>query len=68
MFVLTHAALTHLISRNYAAAKREAEELFAVAGDKDAVFWKAIATLAQGWVLALTGKPSDAADLLISRT
>ena len=34
MFVLTHTALTHLVSRNYAAAKGEAEELAAVAGDK----------------------------------
>ena len=65
MFALTHAALTHLVSRNCTAAEAEADELFAVAGDKDAFFWKAIATLAQGWVLALTGKASDAADLLI---
>ena len=66
MFVLTHAALTHLVSRNYAAAKGEAEELAAVAGDKGAFFWKAIGTMAQGWVFALTGKASDAADLLTS--
>ena len=66
MFVLTHAALTHLVSRNYAAAKGEAEELAAVAGDKGAIFWKAIGTVAQGWVFALTGKASDAADLLTS--
>ena len=66
MFALTHAALTHLVSRNYAAAKGEAEELAAVAGDKGAFFWKAIGTMAQGWVLALTGKASDAADLLTS--
>ena len=61
MFVLTHTALTHLVSRNYAAAKGEAEELAAVAGDKGALFWKAIGTVAQGWVFALTGKASDAA-------
>ena len=66
MFVLTHAALTHLVSRNYGAAKEEAEELAAVAGDKGAVFWKAIGMIAQGWVFALTGKASDAADLLTS--
>ena len=66
MFALTHAALTHLVSRNYAAAKGEAEELAAVAGDKGAFFWKAIGTMAQGWVFALTGKASDAADLLTS--
>ena len=66
MFALTHTALTHLVSRNYAAAKGEAEELAAVAGDKGAFFWKAIGTMAQGWVLALTGKASDAADLLTS--
>ena len=66
MFVLTHTALTHLVSRNYAAAKGEAEELVAVAGDKGAFFWKAIGTMAQGWVFALTGKASDAADLLTS--
>ncbi len=66
MFVLTHTALTHLVSRNYAAAKGEAEELTAVASDKGAFFWKTIGTVAQGWVLALTGKASDAADLLTS--
>ena len=66
MFVLTHTALTHLVSRNYAAAMREAEELTAVADDKGAIFWKAIGTVAQGWVFALTGKASDAADLLTS--
>lgn len=66
MFVLTHAALTHLVSGNYSAAKEEAEELAAVAGDKGAVFWKAIGTVAQGWVFALTGKASEAADLLTS--
>ena len=64
MFVLTHTALTHLVSRNYAAAKREADELVAVAADKGAVFWKVIGTMAQGWGFALTGKASDAADLL----
>ena len=64
MFVLTHIVLTHLVSRNYAAAKREAEELAAVAGDKGAFFWKAVGTMAQGWVLALTGKASDALEPL----
>ena len=53
------------MSRNFAAAEAEAEELLVVAGDKDAFFWKTIATLAQGWVLALTGKASDATGLLI---
>jgi predicted ATPase len=66
MFALTHTALTHLVSRNYAAAQGEAEELAAVAGDKGALFWKAIGTMAQGWVFALTGKASDALDLLTS--
>ena len=66
MFALTHAAMTHLVSRNYAAAKGEAEELAALAGDKGASFWKAIGTVAQGWVFALTGMASDAADLLTS--
>jgi class 3 adenylate cyclase/predicted ATPase len=66
MFVLAHTALAHLVSRNYAAAKGEAEELATVAGDKGAFFWKAIGTMAQGWVFALSGKASDAADLLTS--
>ena len=66
MFALTHAALTHLIARNYAAAKLEAEELAVVAGDKGAFFWKAIGTMARGWVFALTSNASDAAELLNS--
>ena len=63
MFVLTHTALTHLVSRNY-AAKGEAEELTAVASDKRALFWKAVGTIARGWVFALTGKASDALEQL----
>jgi predicted ATPase len=47
-------------------AKSDAEELAAVAGDKGAFFWKTIGTVAQGWALALTGKASDAVDLLTS--
>jgi predicted ATPase len=58
MVALFHAALPEIYCGNFATAN--IDELIALADEKGATLWKAGGTLARGWILALTGKPSDA--------
>jgi predicted ATPase len=51
---------------NYTAANAEADEVVALADEKDAAFWKTIGTGRQGWLLALTGRASDAVRMMTS--
>ena len=41
-------------------------KLIALADEKGALFWKAVGTVNQGCVLALTGKASDAVQMITS--
>ena len=66
MYALAHASLTHIQCGNYAAAKAEADEGIALAEQKGAVFWTAMTGLVQGCLLALTGDPSEAVDVIKS--
>ena len=58
--------MTHIFCGNYAAANALADELVALADEKGALFWKAIGMIVQGCVLALTGKASDAVQMITS--
>ena len=61
MYALNHAAIfAHIHCGNYTAAKAELDELVALANEKGAPFWKALGTINQGLLLALTGNASDA--------
>ena len=51
---------------NYATAAAQAQELLALAEEKLASFWIERATTVQGCILASTGKPSDAVQLITS--
>jgi len=51
---------------NYAAASAQAQELLALAGEKNASFWIGPATMFQGCILAATGKTSDAVQMIAS--
>jgi class 3 adenylate cyclase/predicted ATPase len=64
MYALVHASLTHIHCGDYATATREANELVALADEKGALFWKALGMTVQGCVLALTGKPADAIQVI----
>jgi predicted ATPase len=66
MYALVHASLTHIHCGDYAAANTEANELVALADEKGALFWKALGTTVQGYVLALTGKAADAIQMITS--
>jgi predicted ATPase len=60
MFALHHASLSHVQFGNYAAASADAVELVSLADEKDALLWRSLGISVQGWLLALTGKASDA--------
>jgi predicted ATPase len=64
MYGLFHASLSHIFCGNYAAANTDADELVALAYEKDALLWKAFGMLLQGCVLALTGKASKAVEMI----
>ena len=66
MFALNHAAIPYTLCGNRAAAAAHAQELVALAEEKGSLFWKANGMVNQGSVLALTGRASDATEMLIS--
>src|SRR5208283_2666945 len=66
LYALFHTSFTHIHCAKYAAANGEANELVALVHEKGAFFWKAHGMLLQGCVLALTGKASDAVQMISS--
>jgi predicted ATPase len=61
---LNYAILVHFLRRNYATAETLANELFTLADEQDAVAWRQSGLLYRGWVFAVTGKPSEAIQLI----
>ena len=66
MFALFWASIPYTLCGNRAAAAAQAQELVALAEEKGSLFWKAYGMMRQGCVLALTGRASDATEMLIS--
>ena len=66
MYVLFFISPLHLLMGNYATAAAQAQELLALAEEKVASFWIERATFVRGCILASTGKPSDAVQLITS--
>jgi class 3 adenylate cyclase/predicted ATPase len=66
MYALFHTSFTHICCGNYVAASAEANELVPLADEKGSLFWGSLGMLAQGCVLALTGKISDAVHVITS--
>ena len=67
MYALNHVAMyAHIHCGNYKAAKAELEELVALANEKGAPFWKALATINIGLLLAVDGNESDAIKMFTS--
>jgi class 3 adenylate cyclase/predicted ATPase len=65
MMPLNRIAVSNTIFRNFGAATAQAQELVALAEEKGSSYWKAIGTLVLGSVLALTGRASEAVEMLI---
>jgi predicted ATPase len=66
MYVLYFSSPLNLLTGNYATAAAQAQELLALAEEKLASFWIERATFVRGCILASTGKPSDAVQLITS--
>ena len=66
MYALGSATIPYTLCGNHATAAAQAQDLVALAEEKGSPFWKALGMMRQGKVLALTGRASDAIDMLIS--
>jgi predicted ATPase len=66
MVVLFHAPFIHILRGNYTVATVEADELVALADEKTASQWKGMGMLHQGCLLVLTGKASEAVQMINS--
>jgi predicted ATPase len=66
MYALFHVAIAYTLWGNYAAAAAQAQEQVTLAEEKGSLNWKALGMINQGNVLALTGRASDAIEMLVS--
>jgi class 3 adenylate cyclase/predicted ATPase len=66
MYALFCANWTYIHRGDYVAAGAHIEKFVALADEKDALFWKAGGMCFQGCIFALTGKASDAVQLITS--
>jgi predicted ATPase len=64
MFALGNTLATHIWCGNYATANAMADELVALADEKGSLSWKRSGMITQGSLLALTGKASDAVQMI----
>jgi class 3 adenylate cyclase/predicted ATPase len=60
MYVLNFSAWTHIHCGNYATTNALVDEFSALKDQTGSVFWGAWGMMQRGWLLALTGKASDA--------
>jgi predicted ATPase len=61
-----NVSTSYILCGNYVAAAAQAQELIALAEEKGTPLWKAHGMRLQGNVLALTGRASEAVEMLIS--
>jgi class 3 adenylate cyclase/predicted ATPase len=66
LHALAFTSATQIFCGNYAAASALLNELVALANEKSASYWKAWAIISQGWLLALSGRPWDAIEMITS--
>jgi class 3 adenylate cyclase/predicted ATPase len=66
MYALGVTSWTRILCGNYEAANAQSDEVGFLADEKGALFWKATGILHQGQVMALTGRASDAVQMITS--
>jgi predicted ATPase len=66
MYALTVTSMTLTLCRHYDAAKAQSDEVIPLAEEKGATLWKAFGMGYQGYVMALTGRASDAVQTITS--
>jgi hypothetical protein len=65
-YALGHALFTYFECGNYAKAKMVLDVLLTLADEKGPLFWKAVETMHEGRLFALTGKATDAVQKITS--
>jgi predicted ATPase len=65
-YALATTSRACILCGRYAAARAQLDEAIAWTDEKGAVFWKALVELSKGCVLAMTGKSSEAVQMLTS--
>ena len=66
MVALNGTTLTNILCGNYAEATARVDELVNLADEKAALLWKAWGMMNKGWLMALTGKASNAVQMTTS--
>jgi predicted ATPase len=66
MYALFFIAVSHILCGHYGAAKACSDELITLAEQTDTMGWKPLGRMNQGCVFSLTGKASDAVQMLTS--
>jgi class 3 adenylate cyclase/predicted ATPase len=66
MYAQFHTSLTNILCAKYAAANAQSDEVVQLAHEKGAALWKALGTMEKGCVLALSGRASEAIQMITS--
>ena len=66
MYALYYISMTLTLYGDYATASARADEVAALADKSGSLTWKAVGMMGRGALFALTGKASDAVDLITS--
>jgi predicted ATPase len=66
MYAQVATSITFIHCGNYALANTQADEVIVLADEKGTLFWKALGKISRGCIGALTGRASDAVQMLTS--
>ena len=66
MYAQFHTSLTNILCAKYATANTQSSEVVRLADEKGAAIWKALGTMEKGCVLALSGRASEAIQMITS--
>jgi predicted ATPase len=67
MFALSATSWAYVFTEDLATAQANADELAVLADQKGSLHWKASAMMTKAWILALTGRPTEALRMLTER-
>jgi predicted ATPase len=65
-YAVSFTSRVFILRGDFAAANAQLDEAIAWANEKGSVFWKAMVMRTKGWLLVLTGKASDAVEMITS--
>jgi class 3 adenylate cyclase/predicted ATPase len=66
MYAQFHTSLTNILCAKYVTANAQSDEVVQLAHEKGAALWKALGTMEKGCVFALSGKVSEAIEMITS--